>query len=104
MDPITMQNYVEGLMRREKEEVIGTNRDLLQNYLNTIPVGNRIQNIPNLATLRTMNELEEIRTFVENVYGGGPLWPAGTLGGWRILPAGPAPVLALTEEQRVKSS
>jgi hypothetical protein len=100
MNTIEMNEFIVNLMRQKKEEMIEMNRDLLTAFLGTIPAGNRIQNIPNLATLRTMKELDEIKTFVENVYGGGPLWPVGTFAGWRVLAAAPAPVLAQTDEQK----
>ena len=100
MNSTEMYEFVENLMRKNKEEIIEMNRDLLAAFLGTFPEGNRIQNIPNLATLRTMKDLDDIKIFVKNVYEGGPLQPVGTFVDWRALPAAPAPVLAQTAEQK----
>ena len=80
--------------------MIEMNRDLLTAFFGTIPPGNRIQNLPSLATLRTMKELDDIKIFVKNVYEGGPLWPVGTFDDWRVLAAAPAPIIVQTAEQK----
>jgi hypothetical protein len=80
MDPITMKTFVEGLIRKERGDTISYNRNLLTAFLGTIPVGNRIQRIPILATLRSMRELNDVKALIEKFYEGGPLWPVGTLG------------------------
>lgn len=80
--------------------MIDTNRDLLVTFLGMIPVGNRIQRISVQVNLRTIKELQEVKNLLEMLYESGPFWPVGTFGTWRNLPAGPAPVLALTNEQK----
>jgi hypothetical protein len=102
MDPIAMKNFIEGLMRKNEDDTIEFNRNLMAVFLATIPVGNRIQNLPALATLRTMPELERVKTFIEMFYEGGAFMPAGTFDDWKILPAGPVEAVVQSNSDKAE--
>lgn len=96
-----MKNFVDGLMRKNIKETINGNRDLLTNFLGTIPVGNQIQRIPVQAVLRMMVELEEVRALIENVNECGPFWPVGKFDDWKNI-VDSAPEIVQTDAERAE--